>query len=171
MHMRRRSLRRPSAPPYLLPSRHRPASKPSRLLHTGARDLAHAKAMSAVAALTLRPFETVLAPYLRHPGAVAFGALRSLARQPLLSGALVMVALACCRHGSDVRTMRPRTDSRVIAAWRSRVALRGPQQALAARGKADEAARTQQEFEAAWTRAHTWLPAARVRPGARESRR
>lgn len=121
----------------------------------------------AVAALTLRPVETVLAPYLRHPGAVAFGVLRSLARQTLLSDALVMVALARCGHWSDVRTMRPRTDSRVIAAWRSRLALRGPQQALAAQGKANEAARTQQEFEAAWTRANTWLPVARVRSGAR----
>ena len=97
----------------------------------------------------------------------AFGVLRALARQTLLSDALVMVALARCGHWSDVRTMRPRTDSRVIAAWRSRLALRGPQQALAARGKANEAARTQQEFEAAWTRANTWLPVARVRSGAR----
>jgi hypothetical protein len=49
--------------------------------------------------------------------------------------------------------------------------LRGLQQALATQGKVDEAARVQKEFDVAWSRADTWLPGPRLRPGARVSRR
>ena len=46
-------------------------------------------------------------------------------------------------------------------------ALRGLQQALEGQGKADEAARVQREFETAWSRADSWLPGPRYRPGQR----
>jgi hypothetical protein len=47
--------------------------------------------------------------------AVALDALRSLARQSPSYDALVMVALARFGRWSELRTMRPRTDSPVIA--------------------------------------------------------
>jgi hypothetical protein len=74
---------------------------------------------------------------------------------------LAGVLLDAGRAAEAERVLRADLVKRPRTGW----ALRGLQQALAAQGKGDEAARVQREFEAAWVRSDTWLPGPRFRPG------
>lgn len=74
---------------------------------------------------------------------------------------LAGVLLDAGRAPDAERVLRADLVKRPRNGW----ALRGLQQALAAQGKAADAARVQREFEAAWARADTWLPGPRLRPG------
>ncbi|MFN9421665.1 hypothetical protein [Gemmatimonas sp.] len=80
---------------------------------------------------------------------------------------LAGVLLDGARAADAERVLRADLAKRPHNGW----ALRGLQQALATQGKVDEAARVQKEFDVAWSRADTWLPGPRLRPGARVSRR
>ena len=107
---------------------------------------------SAVAALESAVAAEDALPYEEHD-------LWLLPPRHVLGGVL----LDAGRAADAERVLRADLKRRPNNGW----ALRGLQQALAAQGKSDEADRVRREFERTWSRADTWLPGPRLRPGLR----